>query len=47
MLKGLQYCLHQLILVGYKLLNLRVSLVVGVAALAIEDVPCVCHLRGF
>jgi hypothetical protein len=47
MLKGLQYCLHQLVLVGNDLLDLRVSLVIGVAVLAIAVVPCVDHLRGF
>jgi hypothetical protein len=47
MLKGLQYCLHWLILVGNELLYLRVGLVVGVATLTIAVVPCVHHLRGF
>jgi hypothetical protein len=47
MLKSLQHCLHQLILVGNKLYNLGVGLVVGVAALAIVVAPCVHHLRGF
>jgi hypothetical protein len=47
MLKGLQYCLHQLVLVGNKLLNLTVGLVVGVAALAVVVVPCVHHQSGF
>jgi hypothetical protein len=47
MLTGLQYSMHQVILVGNELLNLKVGLVVGVAALAIAVVPCVHHLRGF
>jgi hypothetical protein len=47
MLKGLQYCLHQLVLVGNELLNLGVGLVVGVATLAVIVVPCVFHLRRF
>jgi hypothetical protein len=47
MLKGLQYCLHQLILVGNEMLYLRVGLVVGIATLTIAVVPCVHHLRGF
>jgi hypothetical protein len=47
MLKGLQHYLHQLVLVGNELLNLRVGLVVAVAALAFAVVPCVHHLRGF
>jgi hypothetical protein len=47
MLKSLQHCLHQLVLDGNELFNLRVSVVVGVAALAIVVVPCVHHLRGF
>jgi hypothetical protein len=46
MLKNLQHCLHQLILVGNKLFNLGVGLVIGVAALAIVVVPYVHHLRG-
>jgi hypothetical protein len=45
--KSLQHCLHQLILVGNKLFNLGVGLVVGVAALAIVVVPHVHHLIGF
>jgi hypothetical protein len=40
MLKSLQHCLHQLILVGNKMFNLGVGLVVGVVALAI----CSCSL---
>jgi hypothetical protein len=47
MLKGLWYCLYQLILVGNELFDLRVGMVVGVASLAIAVVPCVHHLRGF
>jgi hypothetical protein len=47
MLKGLQYCLHQLILVGNEMFHLRVCLVVGVATLAIVVFPCVHHIRGF
>jgi hypothetical protein len=47
MLKSLQYCLHQMVLDGNELLNLKVGLVVGVASLAIVVVPCVHHLRGF
>jgi hypothetical protein len=47
MLMGLQYYMHQVILVGNELLNLKVGLVVGVAALAVAVVPCVPHLRGF
>jgi hypothetical protein len=47
MLTGLQYYMHQVILVGNELLNLKVGLVVGVAALAVAVVPCVHHLRGF
>jgi hypothetical protein len=47
MLKGLQHILHQLVLDGNELLNLRVGLVVGVAILAIVVVPHVHHLRGF
>jgi hypothetical protein len=47
MLKSLQHCLHQLVLVGNEQFNLGVGLVVGVTALAVEFVPCVHHLRGF
>jgi hypothetical protein len=47
MLEGLKYCLHQLVLAGNELLDLRVSLFVGVVALAIAVGPCVHHLRGF
>jgi hypothetical protein len=47
MLESLQQCLHQMVLVGNELLDLRVGLVVGVAALAIAVVPCVHHLRAF
>jgi hypothetical protein len=47
MLKGLQHCLHQLILDGDELLDLRVGQVVGVATLVIAVVPRVHHLRGF
>jgi hypothetical protein len=47
MLKSLQHCLHQLVLVGNELFNLRVGLVVGVATLAIAVVPCLHHLRDF
>jgi hypothetical protein len=47
MLKGLQYYLHQLVLVGNELLDLRVGLVVEVVVLAIAVVPCAHHLRGF
>jgi hypothetical protein len=47
MLKSLQHCLHQLVLVRNELFNLGVLLVVGVAALTIVVVPCVHHLRGF
>jgi hypothetical protein len=39
--------MHQLVLVGNELLNLRVGLVVGVAALAVAVVPCVHHVSGF
>jgi hypothetical protein len=46
-LKGLQHCLHQLVLVGDELLKLRVDLIVGVAALAIAVVARVHHLRDF
>jgi hypothetical protein len=46
MLKSLQYCLHQLVLVGDELFDLGVSLVVGVTALDIGVVPHVHHLRG-
>jgi hypothetical protein len=46
-LKGLEYSLHQLILVGNELLNLRVGLVLSVAALTIAVVPSVHHVRGF
>jgi hypothetical protein len=46
MLKSLQHCLHQLVLVGNELFNLGVGLVVGVAALGIAVVPCIHHLRG-
>jgi hypothetical protein len=45
MLKSLQHCLHQLVLVGNELFNLGVGLVVG--ALAVAVVPRVHHLRGF
>jgi hypothetical protein len=46
MLKGLQYCLHQLVLVGDELLNLRVDIIglVDVASLTIALVPRVHHL---
>jgi hypothetical protein len=47
MLKSLQHCLHQLVLVGTELFNLGVGLVVAVSALVIAVVPCVDHLRGF
>jgi hypothetical protein len=47
MLKSLQHCPHQLVLVGDELFILGVGLVVGVAALAIAVVPHVHHLRGF
>jgi hypothetical protein len=47
MLKGLQYYLHQLVLVGNELLDLRVGVVVEVVVLAIAVVPCAHHLRGF
>jgi hypothetical protein len=47
MLESMQHYLHQLVLVGNGLLNLRVGLVVGVSALAVVVVPCVHHLRGF
>jgi hypothetical protein len=47
MLKGLQYCLHQLILVGNELLYLRVGFIVGIATLTVAVVPCVHHLKGF
>jgi hypothetical protein len=46
MLKSLQHCLHQLVLVSNELFNLGFGLVVGVAALAVAVVPCVHHLRG-
>jgi hypothetical protein len=39
--------MHQLVLVGNELLNLRAGTVVGIAALAVVVVPCVHHLRGF
>jgi hypothetical protein len=45
--KGLQHCLHEQILVGDELLDLRVGLIVGVAALVVAVVPRVHHLRGF
>jgi hypothetical protein len=47
--KGLQHCLHQLVLVSDELLDLRVGfagLVVAVAAMAIAVVPCAHHLLG-
>jgi hypothetical protein len=47
MLKSLQHCLHQLVLVGDELFDLWVGLVVGVAGLAVAVVPCVHHLRDF
>jgi hypothetical protein len=47
MLEGLQYCLHQLVLIGNELLDLRVGLVIGVATLVVVVIPCVHHLRGF
>jgi hypothetical protein len=47
MLKSLQHCLHQLVLVGDELFDLGVGLVVGIAALAVAVFPCVQHLRGF
>jgi hypothetical protein len=47
MLEGLQYYLHQLVLVGNEVLEMRVGLVVGVAALAVAVIPCVHHLSGF
>jgi hypothetical protein len=47
MLKSLQHCLHQLVLVGNELSDLGVGLVVGVAALTVAVVPRVHHLRGF
>jgi hypothetical protein len=47
MLKSLQHYLHQLVLVGNELFDLRVGQVVGVTALAIAVVPRVHHLRGF
>jgi hypothetical protein len=46
MLDGLQYCLHQLVLIGNELFDLRVGLVTGIAALAIAVVPCIHYLRG-
>jgi hypothetical protein len=46
MLKSLQHCLHQLVLVGDELLNLGVGLVVGVGVVSIAIVPHVHHLRG-
>jgi hypothetical protein len=46
-LKSLQHCLHQLVLVSNELLDLMVRPVVGVAALAIVVVPCGHHLGGF
>jgi hypothetical protein len=46
-LKGLQHCLHQLVLVSNELLDLRVGLVLSNASLAIAVVPCVHHLRCF
>jgi hypothetical protein len=45
MLESMQHYLHQLVLVGNGLLNLRVGLVVGVSALAVVVVPYVHHLR--
>jgi hypothetical protein len=47
MLKSLQHCLHQLVLVGDELFNLGVGPVIGVATLAIAVVPHVHHLRSF
>jgi hypothetical protein len=47
MLKCLQHCLHQLVVVGNELFDLGVGLVVRVAALAIAVLPRVHHLRGF
>jgi hypothetical protein len=47
MLKSLQHCLHQLILVDNKQFHLGVGLVVGVAALSVAVVSCVHDLRGF
>jgi hypothetical protein len=51
MVECLEYILHELILIGYELLYLRV--VVGVVGLAIASltvaqiVPCVRHIRDF
>jgi hypothetical protein len=47
MLKSLQHCLHQLVLVGNELFDLGVGLVVGVATLTVALVPHVHHLRYF
>jgi hypothetical protein len=47
MLKSLQHCLHQLVLVGNERFDLVVGLVPGVAALAIAVVPRVHYRRGF
>jgi hypothetical protein len=47
MLKSLQHCLHQLVLVGDELFELGVGIGVGVAALAIAVVHHVHHLRCF
>jgi hypothetical protein len=46
-LESSHHCLHQLVLVGDKLLKQRVGLVVGVAALIVVVVSRVHHLRGF
>jgi hypothetical protein len=47
MLKSLQHCLHQLVLVGNELFDLGVGLVVGVATLTVALVPHVHHLKYF
>jgi hypothetical protein len=47
MLKSLQHCLHQLVLVGNEIFNLGVGFLVDVATLSIVVVPCVHHMRGF
>jgi hypothetical protein len=38
---------HQLVLVGNELLDMRIGLVVGVATLAVAVIPCFHPLSGF
>jgi hypothetical protein len=53
MVECLEYSLHELILSGYELLNLRFFVGVGVVGLVVAGltvariVPCVHHLRDF